>query len=107
MFKDGRRSADQLFTVLFRNSALDHARLGMTASAKRLRTAVSRNRIRRLVRESFRHAERRMAGLDIVVLIKEPAGKANNGIIFASLDAHWVRVERAAAAGRGRTNVDG
>jgi ribonuclease P protein component len=71
----------------------------MTASAKRLRTAVGRNRIRRVVRESFRHAARRLTGLDIVVLVKEPAGKATNEDIFASLDGHWVRLERAAKAG--------
>ena len=54
VFKEGRRSADQLFTVLYRPSGLRYARLGMTASAKRLRTAVARNRIRRLIRRQVR-----------------------------------------------------
>lgn len=67
----------------------------MTAPAKRVRTSVARNRIRRLIRESFRHAERRLAGLDIVVLVKEPAAQAANPDIFSSLDAHWIRLERA------------
>ncbi len=96
MFKEGRRSADPLFTVLYRSSGLDHARLGMTASAKRVRTAVGRNRIRRVVRESFRHAERQLAGLDIVVLVKEPTKDASNAAIFTSLDGHWSRLKRAA-----------
>jgi ribonuclease P protein component len=77
---------------------LDHARLGMTASAKKLRTAVGRNRVRRLVRESFRHAADRLDGLDIVVLAKEPSARASNGEIFASLDVHWARLQRAAPA---------
>jgi ribonuclease P protein component len=98
VFRDGRRSADALFTVLYRSSTLDHARLGMTASAKKLRTAVGRNRVRRLVRESFRHAAAGLAGLDIVVLVKEPAARAGNGDIFASLDGHWARLQRSAPA---------
>ena len=69
----------------------------MTASAKRVRTAVGRNRIRRLIRESFRHAERRLVGLDIVVLVKDPAAKALNAAITASMNAHWARLQKAAA----------
>ena len=95
MFKDGRRSADPLFTVLYRPSGLAYARLGMTASAKRVRTAVGRNRIRRLIRESFRHSTLRLTGLDIVVLVKDAAKDADNARITASLDAHWQRVERS------------
>ena len=68
----------------------------MTASAKRVRTAVGRNRLRRLIRESFRHAERGLAGLYIVVLVKEQANKAANAEIFTSLDGHWTRLQRAA-----------
>ncbi len=95
VFKQGERSADQLFTLLYRPSGLDHARLGMTAPAKRVRTAVGRNRIRRLVRESFRHTAPDLAGLDIVVLVKAPASEASNPQVFNSLSAHWRRLERA------------
>jgi len=99
VFKDGRRSADRLFTVLYVCSGHAHARLGMTASARRLRTAVARNRIRRLVRESFRHARQRLTGLDVVVLVREAARDANSAEVFTSLEAHWKRLERAARAG--------
>ena len=68
----------------------------MTASAKRVRTAVGRNRIRRLIRESFRHAGRRLAGLDIVVIVKDPAAKAANLDITTSIASHWARLEKAA-----------
>ena len=96
MFKEGQRSADQLFTLLYRPSGLKHARLGMTAPAKRVRTAVARNRIRRLIRESFRHVQNSLTGLDIVVLVKEPASKASNPQVLTSLSAHWSRLQRAA-----------
>lgn len=84
--------------MLYRPSGLDHARLGMAASAKRIRTAVGRNRIRRLIRESFRQGAIRQQGLDIVVLVKEPAVTADNAALTASLAAHWLRLQRATAA---------
>lgn len=98
VLRDGRRSADHFFTVLYHPSGLKHARLGMTASAKRIRTAVRRNRVRRLIRESFRHAFRRLPGLDIVVVVREPASRAASSDIFKSLEGHWAQLESAAGA---------
>jgi ribonuclease P protein component len=96
VFSAGQRSADQLFTVLYRCSELDCGRLGMTVSAKRVPSAVARNRIRRLIRESFRQAELQLTGFDIVVLVKEPAAAAANAAIFTSLKGHWTRLRRSA-----------
>lgn len=85
--------------MLYRPSELDHPRLGMATPARRIRTAVARNRIRRLVREGFRQAQAGLRGLDIVVLAKEPAASATNAAISASLGRHWSRLQRAAGAG--------
>lgn len=67
----------------------------MTVPAKRVRKAVGRNRIRRLVRESFRHSQHALSGLDIVVMVKEAAARADNQAVNSSLDAHWQRLRRA------------
>jgi ribonuclease P protein component len=79
---------------LYLASSVDHARLGMTASAKRVRTAVNRNRIRRVIRESFRLVAAQFPRLDIVVIVKEAAREADNPAIFASLARHWSELER-------------
>jgi len=95
VFAGGRRSADRLFTVLYRPSGLACARLGITISARRVRTAVARNRIRRLIRESFRHAGRGLEGFDIVVIVSGAAREAGNPAIFESLTQHWARLRHA------------
>jgi ribonuclease P protein component len=95
VFRDGRRSADRLFTVLYRRSGQEPSRLGMTASARRIRGAVKRNRLRRLIRESFRQRVLELSGLDIVVVIREHAAPATNQEVFASLDSHWSRLKSA------------
>ena len=54
VFKQALRSRDPLFTVLCRCNNSDLARLGLAISKKHCRRAVGRNRIKRIVRESFR-----------------------------------------------------
>ncbi len=83
--------------MLYRRSSLDHARLGMTTAARHLRSAVIRNRVRRLIRESFRHSRHTLGNLDIVVLAKAPTATATAGELLTSLGAHWNRLGRAAA----------
>ena len=43
-------------------------RLGLVISRKAAGAAVARNRIKRLVRESFRHTQTQLGGFDIVVI---------------------------------------
>lgn len=71
----------------------------MAVSKKVERTAVGRNRIKRVIRESFRHwsAERKdAAGLDIVVLPRAAAASMCNQQLFRSLEDHWSRIDKAA-----------
>lgn len=43
----------------------------MVVAKRNVRLAVARNKIKRLVRESFRQEQQRLQGLDIVVVIKK------------------------------------
>lgn len=52
--KDGRRFHSEYFVVVCSRNGLGRSRLGVTIS-KRVGRAVARNRIKRLVREHFRH----------------------------------------------------
>lgn len=47
------------------------ARLGIVVAKRNVKLAVARNRIKRLVRETFRQQQQRLNGLDIVVVIKK------------------------------------
>ncbi len=92
VFRDGRRSADDCFTVLFCHNKRDQPRLGLAIAKRRVRRAVARNRLKRLVRESFRAAAPSLPPMDIVVLAGPAAGNADNAKIFASLEQHWQRL---------------
>ncbi|MBE9563459.1 MAG: ribonuclease P protein component, partial [Proteobacteria bacterium] len=71
---------------------LPFARLGLAITKKRIKLAVARNRLKRLIRESFR--QQQIASLDYVVLAKNDANQANNSILLNSLTKHWHKLSR-------------
>ncbi|MGB7550654.1 MAG: ribonuclease P protein component [Chromatiaceae bacterium] len=84
-----KRSADSFFTVLVANTEGDLARLGLAISKKCAKAAVERNRLKRIVRESFRTHRDILAPFDFVVMCRPRAVKANNAVLTASLLRHW------------------
>jgi ribonuclease P protein component len=89
VFKKATRSRDKFFTVLCRDSLEGGARLGMAISKKHCRKATARNRIKRVIRESFRHHQAELQGLDIVVINQPAAALAKGGAMSESLGMHW------------------
>lgn len=80
-----------LFTVLSRPNGKTGARLGLAISKKNCRLAVQRNRLKRVVRESFRSHKEALGGIDVVVMCQAAAGRAGNRSLFDSLATHWQR----------------
>ncbi|MBL3526064.1 MAG: ribonuclease P protein component [gamma proteobacterium endosymbiont of Lamellibrachia anaximandri] len=97
VFSRAERSTDKLFLVLARENGLEYARLGLAISKKNTRRAVDRNRLKRLVRESFRQNQELLAGLDIVVLNRRGKLLVENGRYSASLFQHWKRLAEKCA----------
>lgn len=98
VFDKAERSRDKMFTVLFRTNASDDARLGLAIAKKHCRLATNRNRLKRVVRESFRKHLPQLAGLDIIVLNRPPATRAGNEALFNCLENHWRKCADASSA---------
>ena len=92
VFARPAKLADGTFTVLVRPNEIGHARLGLAISKKNIKTAVARNRIKRLIRESFRRHLSLLRSVDIIVLAKRGADKKNNQTVGRSLQAHWKKL---------------
>lgn len=97
VFKYGQRSADNLFLVLALPNHMSLPRLGLAVSKKNCRRAVDRNRVKRVIRESFRLQQKLLQGLDIVVLSRGGVLQADNHRCFESLRVHWHKVAEACA----------
>ncbi|GEN23814.1 ribonuclease P protein component [Halomonas cupida] len=75
---------------------LGHPRLGLVFSKKNVRRAVDRNRLKRLARESVRHSQYRLPGVDIVLLARRGVNEVDNNTVHRQLFGMWRRLEREA-----------
>ena len=96
VFARSVRSTDAYFTVLARRSTCDNPRLGLAISKRVARTACTRNRLRRLSRETFRCLD--LPAWDFVVMARGGAPKAENKVLRGSLMRHFKRIARRAKA---------
>jgi len=95
VFDDSRfRVSTRELLVLSRPNGLEHARLGIVVGKKNCRLATGRNRVKRLVRESYRHNQSALAGLDIIVLARRGIAELDNGAITQHLTKLWNRLNR-------------
>jgi ribonuclease P protein component len=83
------KSADSLLVLLAADNDCDQARLGLALSKKRIKTAVARNRLKRLIRESFRRHRHELPSIDIIVIGQTRAEQVSNQVIYDCLDVHW------------------
>lgn len=73
-FERRRWESDATLTIYGVENGLDHPRLGLSVSRKKVKTAAGRNRIKRLIREAFRLSKAELPiGLDLVVVPRNPS----------------------------------
>jgi ribonuclease P protein component len=70
VFASACKAGNPHLTILVRENGLGHPRLGMAISRKVVRRAVARNRIKRQLREYFRHHQQALGDMDLVILCK-------------------------------------
>jgi ribonuclease P protein component len=92
VFADSIRCSGGGLVVLACHNGLGFSRLGLAVSRRAIRRAVDRNRIKRLIRESFRLNRERLGPMDYVVLAKPGLEKQDNRRIYHTLERHWQEI---------------
>ena len=88
VYRQGRSVANRhLVLYTFPNASTQRPRLGLSVSRK-VGGAVERNKVKRLLREAFSHAENELlAGQDVVVVARPSAGELAEREGLAGVDA--------------------
>jgi ribonuclease P protein component len=85
----GKKFADAFFSLSVLANHETFPRLGLSIATRTFGSAVARNRIKRLTRESFRLNQYSLPPVDVTVSAREAARQANASDLRASLDKHW------------------
>ncbi|MDF1683826.1 MAG: ribonuclease P protein component [Legionellaceae bacterium] len=88
VFKNAYKLTTPEFTVLFCDNKHERARLGLVISKKMIHKAHDRNRIKRVLRESFR-LNTKIPAVDVVVLARSNASQAEPVRMTSNLDKLW------------------
>jgi len=93
------------FLVLANRNSRSRARLGLVIAKKNVALAVQRNRIKRQLRNTFRHNRELLDKLDLVVLARKDADKLDDKELVVTINSLWQdlhsKMIRAAAKNQG------
>ena len=75
IFSQSDKVSYRYLVALYRVNHSNQSRLGIIIAKKLMKSAVKRNLIKRVVRESFRHYQEKIPGFDIIVLMRSTQNK--------------------------------
>ncbi len=93
LYARGKRLGNSHFGITVHPNELGLARLGLAVASKPFGGSVPRNRIRRLIRESFRLRQHELPEVDLVVSARPQARNATPAQLRASLEGLWDKVK--------------
>lgn len=89
-------SSKEILCLSTKNS-FDHPRLGLVIAKKNVKQAVQRNRIKRIIRESFRLHQHQLPNADIVILARRGLDQLTSAEIHKEFEKTWRRLMKKVA----------
>lgn len=99
------RASHKHFLILARPTDNTHSRLGLVIAKKHIRLATRRNRLKRLIRETFRCQQPTLRGIDVIVLARKGMDELDNNQLIAQLNGQWQRIARKAKRSNDKTET--
>jgi len=93
MLSSAARHEMQHFVLCFCPNKQEKPRLGLIVAKRKLALAVSRNRVRRIIRESFRKHQMYISGVDVLVIAKKSIKWSDFDQLSRVLDRQWVKLK--------------
>jgi ribonuclease P protein component len=91
-FNHSKKVSSRFLLVLYRSNEKKNARLGLVISKRVAKHAVTRNQIKRVIRESFRLHQQNMEGFDVIVIAKTQCDKLSKNKLREGIDQLWEKL---------------
>ena len=93
VFSSPTTSEDKFFTVFYTPNKTPTSRIGVSVAKRVVNKATKRNRLKRLIKNSFLSSFKCESGTYVVVRVKHQASRAaNDKILLESLVNHWQKI---------------
>ena len=89
------KASNRYLLVLATPSKSGDSRLGFVIAKKHVKHAVQRNRVKRIIRESFRLNQHQMANNDFVILARPGISDLENSEIREMIDGLWFKLRQS------------
>ena len=92
VFRSPDKVVSRGLTVFAQFNNRSYPRLGMVIAKKRVKKAVKRNQLKRIIRESFRLQQVQLMGLDIIVVANNKTNTLSNQQVQEGLQKLWLEL---------------
>lgn len=92
VFDASKKINQRYLLLLFKKNLQPLSRLGIIVSKRVAKKAVTRNRIKRTIRESFRHEQEKIKGFDIIIIARQQCDVVDNKKLREGLDILWQKL---------------
>ena len=89
VFKQADKSSSVSFIMLFRIHNVGFPRIGIVVAKRKVKQAVDRNLIKRIIRESFRLSKAKLPPYDFIVILKRPVTNMRRDKLRKELNTLW------------------
>ncbi|MBO2563175.1 ribonuclease P protein component [Shewanella algae] len=94
VFTNPIKASSAEITLLAVPNEMQHPRLGLTVAKRHVKRANQRNRIKRVIRDSFRLNQHDLPPLDIVVLVRGGVLDMDNEQLRKQVEKLWRKLSR-------------
>jgi ribonuclease P protein component len=92
VFQARKKQSGRYFAIWIKTTDLAYPRLGLVVAKKNIRLATNRNRIKRVLRESFRQHQLQLSNTDIVIVVYQASSTLNAKELRQQIDNQWPKL---------------
>jgi ribonuclease P protein component len=92
VYANAKRIVSHRIAAFYCKNDLEYPRLGLSIPKRNIRKAVQRNTFKRIVRETFRVRQEKMAGMDIILVAYKGSANYSKAELHQYLEELWTKL---------------